>query len=124
MVFKIKTVAVCPESRYNPKYETGDNFMKIQCPHCKSGFRISEEHLGKSVKCTKCNQAFVVIAIPDSKIFPKQVIHSSVHEREIAELVHELEQVLDKITNYDDEQIAEAQTMLQQTIAKYKGTLA
>lgn len=98
--------------------------MKIQCPHCKAGFQIPEEHLGKSVKCTKCNQTFVVIAIPDSKIFPKQVIHSSVHEREIAELVHELEQVLDKITNYDDEQIAEAQTLLQQTIAKYKGTFA
>ena len=124
MVFKIKTVAVCPESQYNPRYEIGDNFMKIQCPHCKAGFQISEEHLGKSVKCTKCNQAFVVIAIPDLKIFPKEVIHSSVREQEIAELVHELEQVLDKITNYDDAQIAEAQTMLQQTIAKYKGTLA
>ena len=124
MVLKIKTVAVCPESKYNPRYETGDHFMKIQCPHCKSGFRISEEHLGRSVKCTKCNQAFVVVAIPNPKIFPKQVIHSSANEHEISELVHELEQVLDKITNYDDEQIAEAQTLLQRTIAKYKGTLA
>ena len=118
MVLNIKTVAVCPESSYNPKYEIGDNFMKIQCPHCKAGFQISEGHLGKSVKCTKCNQAFVVIAIPDSKIFPKQVIHSSVHEREIAELVHELEQVLDKITNYDDEQIAEAQKLSREWLAK------
>lgn len=124
MVFKIKTVAECPESQYNPMHEIGDNHMKIQCPHCKSGFRISEEHLGRSVKCTKCNQAFVVVAIPNPKIFPKQVIHSSANEHEISELVHELEQVLDKITNYDDEDIAEAQTMLQQTIAKYKGTLA
>ena len=98
--------------------------MKIQCPHCKSGFRISEEHLGKNVKCTKCDRAFVVIAIPDLKIFPKEVIHSSVREQEIAELVHELEQVLDTITNYDDDDIAEAQTMLRKTIAKYKGTLA
>ena len=98
--------------------------MKIQCPHCKAGFQISEEHLGKSVKCTKCNQAFVVIVIPDLKIFPKEVIHSSVREQEIAELVHELEQVLDTITNYDDDDIAEAQTMLRKTIAKYKGTLA
>jgi ElaB/YqjD/DUF883 family membrane-anchored ribosome-binding protein len=40
---------------------------------------------------------------------------------EISELVHELEQVLDKITNYDDEDIAEAQTILQQTIANVKG---
>jgi predicted Zn finger-like uncharacterized protein len=124
MVFKIKTVAVCPESQYNPRYEIGDNFMKIRCPHCKAGFQISEKHLGKSVKCTKCNQAFVVVAIPNPKIFPKQVIHSSENEHEISELVHELEQVLDKITNYDDAQIVEAQTMLQQTIAKYKRTFA
>ena len=98
--------------------------MKIQCPHCKSGFRISEEHLDKSVKCTNCNQAFVVVAIPNPKIFPKQVIHSSAHEHEISELVQELEQVLNKITNYDDGDIAEAQAMLKQTIAKFKGTLA
>ena len=98
--------------------------MKIQCPHCKSGFRILEEHLGKNVKCTKCNKAFVVIAIPNTKVFPTMEIHSSKHEQEIAELVRTLEQVLDKITNYDDDEIAEAQTMLQQTIAKYRGTLA
>ena len=98
--------------------------MKIQCPHCETKFRISEEHLGKNVKCSKCEKAFVVIAIPREKIFPKRVIHSSEHDHEINELVYELEQVLDKITNYDNEDIAEAQTMLQQTIAKYKGTLA
>ena len=96
--------------------------MKIQCPHCKSGFQISEEHLGKNVKCTKCSKAFVVIAIPDLKIFPKEVIHSSVHEQEIAEFVQTLEQVLDTITNYDDDDIAEAQTMLQKAIGKYRGT--
>lgn len=97
--------------------------MKIQCPHCKSGFRISEEHLGKSVKCTKCNKAFVVIAIPDLKIFPKEVIHSSVHEREIAEFLQTLELVLDKITNWDDDDIAEAQRILQKAIDKYRETL-
>jgi predicted Zn finger-like uncharacterized protein len=98
--------------------------MKIQCPHCEAGFRISEEHLGKNVKCSKCEKAFVVVAIPREKIFPKRAIHSSKHELEIVEFVRTLEKVLDKITNYDDEQIAEAQTLLQQTIAKYKGTLA
>lgn len=103
---------------------TGDNGMKIQCPHCKSGFRISEEHLGKNVKCSECEKAFVVVAIPERKIFPKRVIHSSRHELEIVEFVQTLEQVLDKITSCDDEQIAEAQTILQQTIAKYKVTLA
>ena len=97
--------------------------MKIQCPHCKSGFRISEEHLGKNVKCSKCEKAFVVVAIPREKIFPKRVIHSSEHDHEITELVHELEQVLDKITNYDDEDIAEAQTMLQNAISKFGETL-
>ena len=97
--------------------------MRIQCPNCKSGFEISEEHLGKNVKCTKCNKAFVVIAIPDSKIFPKQVIHSSVHEHEIVEIIQTLEQVLDKITNRDDENIAEAQTMLRKAIVKYEGKL-
>ena len=96
--------------------------MKIQCPHCKSGFRISEEHLGKNVKCTKCDQSFVVIAIPDSKIFRKQVIHSSVHEQEIAEFVQTLEQVLDTITNWDDDDITEAQTMLRKAIGNYRGT--
>ena len=95
---------------------TGDNGMKIQCPHCKSGFRISE--------CSECEKAFVVLAIPERKIFPKRVIHSSRHELEIVEFVQTLEQVLDKITSCDDEQIAEAQTILQQTIAKYKVTLA
>lgn len=96
--------------------------MKIQCPHCKSGFRISEEHLGKNVKCTKCHQAFVVIALPDLKVFPKDVIHSSVHEQEIAEFVQTLEQILDTITNWDDDDIAEAQTMLRKAIDKYRGT--
>ncbi|MHC4468648.1 MAG: zinc-ribbon domain-containing protein [Planctomycetota bacterium] len=38
--------------------------MKIQCPHCKAGFQIPEEHLGKSVKCTKCN--------PIQKYFPNR----------------------------------------------------
>jgi len=98
--------------------------MKIQCPHCKSGFRISEEHVGKNVKCTNCKHPFVVIAIPDSKIFPKQVIHASVHEQEIAEFVQTLEEVLDTITNYDDADIAKAQTILQKAIAKYRDTLA
>ena len=98
--------------------------MKIQCPYCETKFRISEEHLGKNVKCSKCEKAFVIVAIPREKIFPKRVIHSSKHELEIDEFVRTLEQVLDKITNYGDEQIAEAQTILQQTIAKYKGTLA
>lgn len=97
--------------------------MKIQCPHCQSGFRISEEHLGKSVKCSSCHKAFVVIAIPDKKIFPSRVIHSSKHEHEIAEFVQTLEQVLDKITNYDDEDIAEAQSMLRKAIAKFGETL-
>ena len=98
--------------------------MKVQCPHCETNFRISEEHLGKNVKCSKCEKAFVVVAIPREKIFPKRAIHSSKHELEIVEFVRTLEQVLDKITNYDDEQIAEAQTILQQTIAKYKVTLS
>jgi predicted Zn finger-like uncharacterized protein len=98
--------------------------MKIQCPHCKSGFRISEEHLGKNAKCPECEKAFVVVAIPERKVFPKRVIHSSKHELELVEFVQTLEQVLDKITNSDDRQIAEAQTMLQQTIARYKGTFA
>ena len=80
-------------------------------------------NLGKNVKCTKCEKAFVVIAIPDSKIFPKQVIHSSVHEHEITEFIQTLEQVLDKITNWDDDDITEAQTMLQKALAKYKETL-
>ncbi|MHC4290965.1 MAG: MJ0042-type zinc finger domain-containing protein [Planctomycetota bacterium] len=97
--------------------------MKIQCPHCKSGFRISEEHLGKNVKCTKCHQSFVVIAIPDLKVFPKEVIHSSVHEQEIAEFIQTLEQVLEKITNLNDDDIAGAQTMLQKAISKYRETL-
>ena len=96
--------------------------MKIQCPHCKSAFRISEEHLGKNVKCTKCDQAFVVIAIPDSKIFPKDVIHSTVHEHRTAEFVQTLGQILDTITNYDDEDIAQAQTMLRAAISKYQET--
>lgn len=96
--------------------------MKIQCPHCKSGFRISEEHLGKNVNCTKCKQSFVVIAIPDLKIFPKEVIHASVHDHEIAEFIRTLEQVLDTITNYDDADIAEAQSILRKAIAKYRET--
>lgn len=33
--------------------------MKTQCPHCKSGFKIREEYLGKKVKCPKCNTSFV-----------------------------------------------------------------
>ena len=98
--------------------------MKIQCPHCKSGFRISEEHVGKDVNCTKCKQAFVVVAIPDLKIFPKEVIHASVHEHQIAEFVQTLEQVLNTITNYDDDDIAKAQTTLKKAIAKYRDTLA
>ena len=96
--------------------------MKIQCPHCETKFRISEEHLGKNVKCSKCEKAFAVVAIPREKIFPKQVIHSR-HEHDVAEFVRTLEQVLDKITNYDDEDIAEAQTMLQNAISKFGETL-
>ena len=103
--------------------QAGDFLMKIQCPHCQSGFRISEEHLGKNVKCSKCNQSFVVVAIPDKKVFPTCVIHSSKHKHEIAQFVQTLQQVLDKITNYDDEDIAEAQTMLRKAIAKFGETL-
>lgn len=95
--------------------------MKIQCPHCKSGFRISDEHLGKNVKCTKCNKAFVVVAIPKEKIYPKRVIHSSKHELEMTELIQALEQVMNKLIVSDDDDITEAQKMLQEIIAKYKG---
>jgi predicted Zn finger-like uncharacterized protein len=93
--------------------------MKIQCPHCKAGFRISEEHLGKNVQCSKCQKAFVVVAIPEKKIYPTRVIHSSKSEHEIAEFVRTLEEVLDKITNYDDEDIAEAQSMLRKAISQF-----
>ena len=96
--------------------------MKIQCPHCETKFRISEEHLGKNVKCSHCEKACVVVAIPREKIFPKRVIHSR-HEHDVAEFVQTLEQILDKITNYDDEDIAEAQTMLQNAISKFGETL-
>jgi len=95
--------------------------MKIQCPHCETKFRISEEHLGKNVKCSNCEKAFVVVAIPREKIFPKKVIHSR-HEHDVAEFVQTLEQILDTITNYDDEDIAEAQTMLRKAISKFGGT--
>ena len=93
--------------------------MKIQCPHCESKFRISEEHLGKNVKCSNCEKAFVVVAIPREKIFPKRVIHPRNHEHDVAEFVQTLEQILEKITNYDDEDIAEAQTMLRNAISKF-----
>ncbi len=33
--------------------------MKTRCPHCKSGFKIKEEYLGKKLKCPKCNTPFV-----------------------------------------------------------------
>ena len=95
--------------------------MKIQCPHCEAKFKISEEHLGRNVKCSKCEKAFVVVAIPREKIYPKQVIHSR-HEHNVAEFVQTLEKILDTITNYDDEDIAEAQTMLRQAISKFGGT--
>ena len=96
--------------------------MKIQCPHCKSGFRISDEHLGRNVKCTKCNRAFVVVAIPKEKIHPKRVIHSSKNELEMAELIQALEQVMDKLIVYDNDDITEAKNMLHEIIAKYKRT--
>ena len=34
--------------------------MKTQCPHCKAGFKVSADYTGRSVKCLKCNAAFVV----------------------------------------------------------------
>ena len=95
--------------------------MKIQCPHCETKFKISEEHLGRNVKCSHCEKAFVVVAIPREKIYPKQVIHSR-HEHNVAEFVQTLEQVLDKITNYDDEDIEVAQNMLRQAISKFGET--
>ncbi|MGI9455263.1 MAG: MJ0042-type zinc finger domain-containing protein [Aeoliella sp.] len=31
-----------------------------ECPSCRSSFRVSEEHIGKTAKCTSCGKAFVV----------------------------------------------------------------
>lgn len=34
--------------------------MKTQCPHCKAGFNVSADYIGKRAKCPKCNAPFVV----------------------------------------------------------------
>lgn len=98
--------------------------MKTQCPHCQAGFNALDHYEGKKVNCTKCKQPFIVTKIAMTNIQPPKIIHSAAPEDEVAELVQTLEQVLDKITNYDDDDIAEAQTMLRKIIAKYEGKLA
>ena len=32
--------------------------MKIQCPHCKTKYKVQENHIGKSAKCKKCSYTF------------------------------------------------------------------
>ena len=33
--------------------------LTIYCPHCSKAYRLSPEHVGKSVRCQSCNQVFV-----------------------------------------------------------------
>ncbi|MHC4912821.1 MAG: zinc-ribbon domain-containing protein [Planctomycetota bacterium] len=37
--------------------------MKTQCPHCESKFNAADEHEGKTVKCSKCGEAFKIVSI-------------------------------------------------------------
>lgn len=98
--------------------------MKTQCPHCKAGFTAPDHYEGKKVTCPKCRQLFLVEKKPTPDIQHPKIIHSAPLEDEVIDLVETLEQVLDKITNYDDQDIAEAQLMLRRAIAKYEGGLA
>jgi predicted Zn finger-like uncharacterized protein len=95
--------------------------MKIQCLHCKSGFNVSEEHIGKKVVCPKCNEPFIIAKTGPSKIFPLRVIHTGQHELAVAELVNLLKQVLDTLTNPDEDAVAGARTLLRKAIDKYEG---
>lgn len=98
--------------------------METQCSHCKAGFKAPNHYEGKKVTCPKCKQLFIVTNILTTKIQPSKIIHSAPLEDEVVDLVETLERVLEKITNYDDDDIAEAQLMLRRAIAKYEGGVA
>lgn len=34
--------------------------VKVTCPHCAQGYKISEELIGKAVRCLKCRETFTV----------------------------------------------------------------
>ncbi len=38
--------------------------IEMSCPNCASRFRFPQEHAGKSARCQKCGQAFVIAAPP------------------------------------------------------------
>lgn len=40
--------------------------MRTRCPHCRSGFKVRDEHQGKNAKCPICGKHFVVREIPET----------------------------------------------------------
>ena len=98
--------------------------MKTQCPHCKACFAAPESYEGKKVNCPKCHKLFQVVELSVSEAHQTKIIHSAPLEDEVLDLVKTLERVLEKITNYDDDDIAEAQLILRRAIVKYEGGLA
>jgi len=40
---------------------------EITCPHCQTKLKASEDHQGKTVRCPKCKQLFVIRKSPDEK---------------------------------------------------------
>lgn len=97
--------------------------METRCSHCKAGFKAPDHYEGKRVTCPKCKHPFLVTAVSAEDTAHPTIIHSAPLEDEVLDLVETLERVLEKITNFDDQDIADAQTILRHAIAKYEGGL-
>lgn len=42
---------------------TTSDTQRVQCTGCKTGFKLKKQHIGKTVKCPKCQTTFTAIAI-------------------------------------------------------------
>ena len=54
--------------------------VKCTCPHCKAPLNVQDQHVGKSVRCPKCQQVFQVTAPPVKPVVPPVVYEAELVE--------------------------------------------